>query len=759
MATSSAKQLFCYLHIGGQFINGVEGETQYVGGGVRTRMIKEGTSYGEFRTMVASIVGKESNGMVMKFTVTFDECTFVDLVDDEGVEHLINFNGDSGHVYIGENGDQNSQLTRDVVIEEQHVMEDLFGGSDTLSMSPPNVVSEDPLLLPCGSEMMPTPIPEMNSIKWKGLVIGEGQIFPNAVALRQALYRYSIAVKFSYKFVKNNQQKIIVKCMAEGCPWYMGAYSMGQRQDSELLIIRTLRSEHVHYAQDSLVVSHSRGSNLTSSIMIDSLRCNIDKNANELRRDLYREYGVRLNYSQAYRGRERALREIHGRAQDSYMAIPWICQRLIETDPNTSARWEGLDSNRFQRVFIAYGCSINGFLEGCRHILYIDGCHLSGPYRGTLISANAYDADNELFPLAYAIVSGETYDDWAWFLQNIKDITRSVETTIVSDRNNAIIGAVRTIFGGERHAFCYRHVKENFSAHYLKINRGRGRVSGTSKDVALKMLDGIAYARIEDEYVAAMGKLRSFCPQLADWVDTQGDVDRWALSKFPFKRWDNITTNVAESFNAWILKERKHNVSVLIHEHMEKLAKKMVASKMAMENWTNGVGPNIESKLQEKVARAENMHTVYYGDNRVQVDTTSPTGIICVTVDLTAQKCTCLAWQMSGLPCAHACAAIKLLHGSVYEFVDDCYKLSAQEKIYASSMRPIATHDCPRPEALTVTQMMTGTFLQPPITKRPSGRPKKRRIESQFQSKKLYHCGRCHEPGHTVKTCQNPNPS
>ncbi|XP_028752718.1 uncharacterized protein LOC114712364 [Neltuma alba] len=236
------------------------------------------------------------------------------------------------------------------------------------------------------------------------------------------------------------------------------------------------------------------------------------------------------------------------------MAIPWICERLIETDPNTSARWEGLDTN-------------------------------------------AYDADNELFPLAYAIVSGETYDDWAWFLQNVKDITRSVETMIVSYQNNAIIGAVRTIFGGERHAFCYRHVKENFSAHYLKINRGRGRVSGTSKDVALKMLDGIAYARIEDEYVAAMGKLRSFCPQLADWVDTQGDVDRWALSKFPFKQWDNITTNVAESFNAWILKERKHNVSVLIHEHMEKLAKKMVANKMAMENWTNGVGPNIESKL------------------------------------------------------------------------------------------------------------------------------------------------------------------
>ena len=57
----------------------------------------------------------------MKFTLTFHTTTFVDLVDDEGVEHFIKFNRESDHVYIGENVDDNKQPTRIDAREEQHV--------------------------------------------------------------------------------------------------------------------------------------------------------------------------------------------------------------------------------------------------------------------------------------------------------------------------------------------------------------------------------------------------------------------------------------------------------------------------------------------------------------------------------------------------------------------------------------------------------------------------------------------------------------
>lgn len=191
-------------------------------------------------------------------------------------------------------------------------------------MSPPPSLneSEEVPSLACCTQLVPTHRPEMNHGKWKDLIIGEGQIFANAVTLRQTLYKYSISHKFSYQFVKNNQHKIIVKCKVDGCPWYMGAYSCGEHQDTEFLTIRTYKSKHIHHAQDSLIVCHPPRATLTSSIVVDSLRTNVDKSANEIRGDFYREYGVRLNYTQAYRAKERAMRQIHGRVEDSYMVIP-----------------------------------------------------------------------------------------------------------------------------------------------------------------------------------------------------------------------------------------------------------------------------------------------------------------------------------------------------------------------------------------------------------------------------------------------------
>jgi len=38
-------------------------------------------------------------------------------------------------------------------------------------------------------------------------------------------------------------------------------------------------------------------------------------------------------------------------------------------------------------------------------IVFVDGYHLSGPYKGTLLAACAIDADNSLFIFAFAIVS------------------------------------------------------------------------------------------------------------------------------------------------------------------------------------------------------------------------------------------------------------------------------------------------------------------------------------------------------------------
>ena len=82
-------------------------------------------------------------------------------------------------------------------------------------------------------------------------------------------------------------------------------------------------------------------------------------------------------------------------------------------------------------------------------------------------------------------------------------------------------------------------------------------------------------------------KTCDFNQEVYNWVVTHNDVNRWAWSRFPFKQWDKITTNISKSFKAWLVKERKHHVIMLIHEHHEKVANKTYAVAMAMKEWKN----------------------------------------------------------------------------------------------------------------------------------------------------------------------------
>ena len=89
------------------------------------------------------------------------------------------------------------------------------------------------------------------------------------------------------------------------------------------------------------------------------------------------------------------------------------------------------------------------------------------------------------------------------------------EVVIISDRPQSIISSVSDVFESNCHVHCYRHIKENFSSFLTKHNT-RGRKENEND---LEMLDAVAYARLECDYLIAMEMLRTFNPNLAKWVE------------------------------------------------------------------------------------------------------------------------------------------------------------------------------------------------------------------------------------------------
>ena len=90
-------------------------------------------------------------------------------------------------------------------------------------------------------------------------------------------------------------------------------------------------------------------------------------------------------------------------------------------------------------------------------------------------------------------------------MQKLKGILQDKEAVIISNRHQAILRSVFQLFGVENHAYCYHHVKENFSSYMTK----HSMKEKISKEDALLLLDSVVYARLDDDYVIAMKKLKT----------------------------------------------------------------------------------------------------------------------------------------------------------------------------------------------------------------------------------------------------------
>ncbi|RVW57791.1 hypothetical protein CK203_115156 [Vitis vinifera] len=121
----------------------------------------------------------------------------------------------------------------------------------------------------------------------------------------------------------------------------------------------------------------------------------------------------------------------------------------------------------------------------------------------------------------------ESYTFVPWLCHRLREINPGTIAEYTSDEGSSFVaiaydaddgmfplalGVCFELFGIGNHAYCYRHVKENFSSFLNKQNiRGK-----KGKEDALLLLDSIAYARLEIDYNEAFEKLVRFNDNLVN---------------------------------------------------------------------------------------------------------------------------------------------------------------------------------------------------------------------------------------------------
>lgn len=210
--------------------------------------------------------------------------------------------------------------------------------------------------------------------------------------------------------------------------------------------------------------------------------------------------------------------------------------------------------------------------------------------------------------------------------------------------------------------------------------------------------------------------------------------------------------NLSEAFNSTILVARDKPIITLCEWIRRYLISRFATLREKLSKYHGIVMPKPRKRLDREIEKSGHWFPLWGGASKFEI--THMQLIDKFVVDLGARTCSYNYWELVGIPCRHAVAAINYKKEEPEEYVHSYYKREAYELNYGPTISPInGQNKWPTTE---------DPDILPPKHKRGPGRPRKlRRREPDEGQDSIrlrrqgtrYRCGTCNEQGHNNHTC------
>ncbi|XP_019423103.1 PREDICTED: uncharacterized protein LOC109360782 [Lupinus angustifolius] len=555
---------------------------------------------------------------------------------------------------------------------------------------------------------------------------------------------------------ESRPDRYVAKCkhFGAGCEWRIRACYNVKRDYWE---IRKISGTH---SCVSMVVSqdHSKlNSSFIADLIVNLVSADPSIPVKALVKWVVSRFGYTVTYRKAWTAKQMAMAKIYGDWEGSYNELPRWMNALQYFCPDTIVKYQahhevvdGMeDPSRIilDRIFWAFKPCIEGF-GYCKPILQVDGTFLTGKYTGTLLIASSQDGNRRVFPVAFAIVEGETKEAWEWFFFNLKTyVTPQENLCIISDRGTGLLAALRSELTGWSSAqsvYCIRHVASNFNKEFRDSDL---------KDKVVEM----GYELMRPRFERMLNSLRQKNSRAAAWLD-QIPKEKWSQAYDGGRRYGHMTTNLAECINGVLKGSRALPITALVratyyrlnewfNEHRNEASNMVMAGHVYCEELTKVIKEN-QRKSTCQLVRNFSRET---GVSEVEVVSRSAgRQVRLYTVKLAENWCDCGEFQSLRLPCSHAIATCASLNLDCSQFISTIYRLDNLQKVYGYEFQPLGNEEYWPPYS-------GPTFIPNPVMRRKrSGRPKTSRIHNEMdevESEQLKKCGWCRTVGHNRKTC------
>ncbi|XP_061374480.1 uncharacterized protein LOC133316713 [Gastrolobium bilobum] len=468
---------------------------------------------------------------------------------------------------------------------------------------------------------------------------------------------------------KSDESRFVMKCKnhADGCPWYMRAIKPKKGAN---WVVRKWGQGHTCLNQGLAQDHRQLDSNVICAAIMNMLKEDPSTRPALIQERIQGTYGYNITYRKAWKAKMKAIVKLFGDWEKSYAFLPnWL---KYMTEVNVGSVFK-LDTNQcfderrvytdravFQRVFWTFHQCIEAF-KHCKPIIQIDGTHLYGKYRGTLLIATSQDGDGFLLPIAFAVVPpGERLDDWSWFLSLLRfHVTHRHGICLISDRHRSIIRAVKDHGGWQPpyayHVFCLRHIGSNFNTRFRNVE-------------LKKTLMKLGYTCSKINFDIRYKEFIENNPEVASWLDAI-PKEQWCRSYDETgRRFGHMTTNLSECVNKVLRGARNLPISALVKMTFSRLVEYFVKRREGIEKdisqgWI--ISKKVEAALQKNDELAGTYRVRIYDSDLLLFEvedaynqSTHEVGDI-MRVDLINRTCQCGRFTARRYPCSHVLAVCK----------------------------------------------------------------------------------------------------
>ncbi|XP_057520708.1 uncharacterized protein LOC130800981 [Amaranthus tricolor] len=236
----------------------------------------------------------------------------------------------------------------------------------------------------------------------------------------------------------------------------------------------------------------------------------------------------------------------------------------------------------FMSIFISFKASLDGLFAGCKSLIGVDEAHLKGNYGGVLLSAIALNGTNEMFPVAWGIVSCEDEESWKQ-----KGIDKTLNDLWPKVQRRYSCGAFSTF-----------------------------------------------------TFAKTMNEIEKNNPEARKWLVNLGSQERWTKHKFdPELKCDINKTNFVESFNATLGTDRCKPVLTMLEGIRRVTMVRLAAKRQKCEDWER-LCPNIVKRAQVLCNESRSCRTFMSSPGEYKVVEGKST----LSVSLNQHTCLCNVW-------------------------------------------------------------------------------------------------------------------